>query len=188
MISFNLEVPLFVQCAFVEPRSQEAIFPDTAPYAFVVRWIGPAKDFPSVSRSCVGLIIRYVNGLQTYMCRVEVLQAQCVCRTTDGFVIAGRAVKSVSWQVSCEMKVTRVEQHADIKIAVLRGRKAMECHSELVKALGNNTLSYRTVARWTGKFQQGRVSTSDEQCSGRSVCVRTDLVRAIIEQLMDEDR
>ncbi|GFR26874.1 histone-lysine N-methyltransferase SETMAR [Trichonephila clavata] len=40
------------------------------------------------------------------------------------------------------MEVTRVEQCAYIKIAVLRGRNAMECHSELVEALGNNALSY----------------------------------------------
>ncbi|GFV46134.1 HTH_48 domain-containing protein [Trichonephila clavipes] len=65
------------------------------------------------------------------------------------------------------MEVTRVEQRTYIKIAVLRGRNGMECHSELVEALGNNALSYRTVARWIGKFQQGRVSTCDEQRSGR---------------------
>ncbi|GFU67033.1 uncharacterized protein TNCV_4968821 [Trichonephila clavipes] len=61
----------------------------------------------------------------------------------------------------------------------------MKCHSELVEAFGNNALPYRTVARWIGKFQQGRMSTSDEQRSGRSISVRTDLARAIIEQLMD---
>ncbi|GFT51833.1 uncharacterized protein TNCV_2659331 [Trichonephila clavipes] len=61
----------------------------------------------------------------------------------------------------------------------------MECQSKLVEALGNNALPYRTVARWIGKFLKGRVSTSDEQRSGRSVSVRTDLARAVIEQLMD---
>ncbi|GFT18159.1 HTH_48 domain-containing protein [Trichonephila clavipes] len=61
------------------------------------------------------------------------------------------------------MEVTRVEQRAYIKVAVLRGRNAMECHSKLGEVLGNNALPYRTVARWVGKFQQGRVSTSDEQ-------------------------
>ncbi|GFR03775.1 HTH_48 domain-containing protein [Trichonephila clavata] len=86
------------------------------------------------------------------------------------------------------MKVTRVEQRAFlIKIAVLRGRNEMECHSEFVEALANNALPYRTVARWVGKFQQGRVSTSDEQRSGRLLRVQTDLARAVIEQLMDED-
>ncbi|GFX36003.1 HTH_48 domain-containing protein [Trichonephila clavipes] len=53
--------------------------------------------------------------------------------------------------------------NAYIKIAVLRGRNAMECHSELVEALGNNALPYGTVAQWVEKFQQGRVSTTDEQ-------------------------
>ncbi|GFY00839.1 hypothetical protein TNCV_2142311 [Trichonephila clavipes] len=45
------------------------------------------------------------------------------------------------------MEVTRFEQRSYIKIAVLRGKIAMEYHSELVEAVGNNVLSYRTVAR-----------------------------------------
>ncbi|GFR28015.1 hypothetical protein TNCT_133991 [Trichonephila clavata] len=46
----------------------------------------------------------------------------------------------------------------------------MDCHNENVEALGNNALPYCTVARWVGKFQQGHVSTSDEQRrDGRSV-------------------
>ncbi|GFU70548.1 HTH_48 domain-containing protein [Trichonephila clavipes] len=61
------------------------------------------------------------------------------------------------------MEVTGVDQRAYIKIAILRGRNAMECHSELVEVLGNNVLPYRRVARWVEKFQQGHVSTSDEQ-------------------------
>ncbi|GFR22434.1 HTH_48 domain-containing protein [Trichonephila clavata] len=86
------------------------------------------------------------------------------------------------------MEVTRVEQRAYIKIAVLHGRNDMECHSKFVEAFGNNAQPYRTVARWVGKFQKGRVSTSDEQPSGRPLSVRTDLACAVIEQLMDEDR
>ncbi|GFX26541.1 HTH_48 domain-containing protein [Trichonephila clavipes] len=58
------------------------------------------------------------------------------------------------------MEVTRVEQRACIKIAVLRERNAMECHSELVEILGNNALPYRTVARWIGKFQRQPVMSS----------------------------
>ncbi|GFX99804.1 HTH_48 domain-containing protein [Trichonephila clavipes] len=83
------------------------------------------------------------------------------------------------------MEITRVEQRAYIKIDVLRERNAMECHSELVEALGNNALPYRTVARWIEKFQQGRVSTSDEQRTGRPVTVRTGSASAVIEQLMN---
>ncbi|GFR05009.1 HTH_48 domain-containing protein [Trichonephila clavata] len=70
------------------------------------------------------------------------------------------------------MEVTRVEQCACIKIAVLRGRNEMECHSEFVEALGNNALRYRTVAQWVGKSQQGHMSTSDEQRLGPSVWTR----------------
>ena len=33
-----------------------------------------------------------------------------------------------------------------MKIAVLRGRNAKECRSELTEALGNRALPYRTVA------------------------------------------
>ncbi|GFR25356.1 hypothetical protein TNCT_501021 [Trichonephila clavata] len=55
----------------------------------------------------------------------------------------------------------------------------------LWKPLG--ILPYHTVlAQWLRKFQQGRVSTSDEQRSGRPLSVRTDLAGAVIEQLMDE--
>ncbi|GFX18233.1 hypothetical protein TNCV_4305351 [Trichonephila clavipes] len=46
------------------------------------------------------------------------------------------------------MEVTRVEQRSYIKIAAIRGKNAVEYHSELVEVLGNNTLPYRTVARW----------------------------------------
>ncbi|GFV61367.1 HTH_48 domain-containing protein [Trichonephila clavipes] len=70
------------------------------------------------------------------------------------------------------MEVTRVEQCAYIKMTVLRGRNVMKCNSELAEALGNNALPYLAVARWVGKFQQGRVSTSDEQRSRRPVTVR----------------
>ena len=71
------------------------------------------------------------------------------------------------------MEVTRVKQLAYIKIVVLRERNAMECHSELQKAVRNNILPNRTVVRLTGKFQQGCVSAIDEQRSGRPVIVWT---------------
>ncbi|GFV92097.1 uncharacterized protein TNCV_1895331 [Trichonephila clavipes] len=83
------------------------------------------------------------------------------------------------------MEVTRVEQRSYIKIAVLGERNAMKSHSEIFETLGNNALPYRTVAQWIGKFQQGRVPTSDEQRSGRPVTVSTNLARAVIEQLVD---
>ncbi|GFV65045.1 uncharacterized protein TNCV_4670761 [Trichonephila clavipes] len=71
------------------------------------------------------------------------------------------------------MDVTRVEQRAYIKTAFLRERNTMKCHIELMEALGNNAIPYRTVARWIGKFLQGSVSTSDELRSGQPVSLRT---------------
>ncbi|GFW45180.1 HTH_48 domain-containing protein [Trichonephila clavipes] len=93
-------------------------------------------------RALMPLKIHPVEGLK----HIKSVEAQILLLggTTYGSVIAGsssaRAVKSVSWWVSCEMEVTRVEQRAYIKIAVLRGRNAMECHSELLESLGNNAL------------------------------------------------
>ena len=44
------------------------------------------------------------------------------------------------------MDVTRLGQHAYIKVAVLQRKIARECHSDLVKVVGNNALPYRTVS------------------------------------------
>ena len=64
------------------------------------------------------------------------------------------------------MEVTRLEQRSYVKIAVLRGRNAKECHSELKEALGNRALPYRIVARWTAAFQHGRVASADMHRKG----------------------
>ncbi|GFV03323.1 HTH_48 domain-containing protein [Trichonephila clavipes] len=84
------------------------------------------------------------------------------------------------------MEVILVEQRAYIKIAVLRGRNAMECHIELVEFLGNNALFYRTVARWVGTFQQGRVSTSDEQSGAANS--ETDGIQRLPHRCGDSSR
>ena len=41
-----------------------------------------------------------------------------------------------------EMEVTRQEQRSYVKITVLWGRNAKECHSELTEALGNRAIPY----------------------------------------------
>ena len=86
------------------------------------------------------------------------------------------------------MVVTRQEKRYDVKIAVLRGRNAKECHSEFTKALGNRALPYRTVARWAAAFQRGRVSSADLRRTGRPRTVRTDVARAVIAQCLEVDR
>jgi hypothetical protein len=47
------------------------------------------------------------------------------------------------------MDVTGVEQRTYVKIVVLRGRNTRDCHSELVKALANYALPYRTVLEFS---------------------------------------
>ena len=75
--------------------------------------------------------------------------------------------ESVRLQPLSEMEVTRHEQRSYVKIAVLRGRNAEGCHSELKEALGNLALPYRTVARWAAAFQRGRVASADMRRTGR---------------------
>ncbi|GFU11879.1 transposable element Tcb1 transposase [Trichonephila clavipes] len=87
----------------------------------------------------------------TNVCVSSGSYAAILCmQKTDGSVIFGssapRAEKSVS---ECRvMEVTLVDQRSYSKTAVLREKNAMEYHSELVEALGNNVLPYRTAARW----------------------------------------
>ena len=75
-----------------------------------------------------------------------------------------------------------------MKIAVLRDRKAKECHSELTEALDIRALPYRTVARWAAAFQRGRVASVDMRRTGRPRIVRTDVARAVIAQCLKDDR
>ena len=56
------------------------------------------------------------------------------------------------------MDVTRLEQRAYIKTAVLQGKNARESHRELVEAVRNNALPYKTVAKWGAAFQGGRAT------------------------------
>ena len=86
------------------------------------------------------------------------------------------------------MEVTRQEQRYHVKILVLRGRNAKECHSELTEALGNRALPYRTVTRWAAAFQRGRVASADMRRTGRPRTVRTDVARAVIAPCLEDDR
>ncbi|PSN29550.1 hypothetical protein C0J52_24118 [Blattella germanica] len=75
--------------------------------------------------------------------------------------------KSVGSLLMSSMKVSRLEQRAYIKIAVLRGQNARECHAQLLEAVGARALPYRTVARWVAAFESGREATKDKPRTGR---------------------
>ena len=86
------------------------------------------------------------------------------------------------------MEVTRQKQRSYVKIAVLWGRNAKECHPELTEALSNRALPHRTVTRWAAAFQRGRVASADLSRTGRPRTVRIDVVRAVIAQCLENDR
>ena len=86
------------------------------------------------------------------------------------------------------MEVTRQEQRSYVKIALLLGINAKECHSEFTEALGNRALPYRTVARWAAAFQRGRVVSADIRRTGRPRTVRTDVTRVVIAQCLEINR
>ena len=86
------------------------------------------------------------------------------------------------------MEVTRQEERSYVKIAVWRGINTKECHSELIEALGNRALQYRTVARWAAALQNGRVASADIRRTGRPRTVRTYVARAVIAQCLEDDR
>ena len=98
-----------------------------------------------------------------------------------------KRAESECLQPLSEMEVTR-QGRRYVKIAVLRGRNAKECHSKLTETLGNRALPYRTVARWAAAFQRGRVASADMRRTGRQRTVRTVVARAIIAQCSEDDR
>ena len=64
----------------------------------------------------------------------------CHCMETN--------VKSVVSQPACRMDMTQLEHHLYIKVTVLHGRNARECHTELVESVGNKAHSYQTPKKW----------------------------------------
>ena len=87
-----------------------------------------------------------------------------------------------------DIEVTRQEQRSYVNIAVLRGRNAKECHSELTEGLDNRALQQRTLARCAAAFQRGRVASADMRRTGRPRAVRPDVTRAVIAQCLEDDR
>ena len=86
------------------------------------------------------------------------------------------------------MEVTRQEQHSYVKIMMLRGRNAKECHSELTEASDNRALPYRTFAKWAAAFQRGRVASADLRRTGCPRTVRSNVMGAVIVHCLEDDR
>ena len=65
----------------------------------------------------------------------------------------GHASTLLLLQSHSEMEVFKVEQHLYLKIVILHGKSAWECHAELCEALGD-----RDITEWVQAFRNGRVS------------------------------
>ena len=81
----------------------------------------------------------------------------------------------------------REEQRAYCKIRGLLGKSASEIKSELYTVYGENTLPYRTVARWISYFKEGRSSVKDEACPGRAVSATSENDVATVQSIVQQD-
>ena len=107
---------------------------------------------------------------------------------TCSLTLKGEARIISTFAIFVRDEVTRQEQRSYVKIAVLWGRNAKECHLELREALGNRALPYRTIARWSAGFQCGRVASADMHQTGRPRTVHTNVAHAVIAPRLEDDR
>ena len=80
----------------------------------------------------------------------------------------------------------REEQRAYCEIRELLGKSAPENKSELDTVYGENTLPYRTVARWVSYFKEGR-SSKDKASPGRPVSATSDNDVATVQSIVQQD-
>ena len=78
----------------------------------------------------------------------------------------------------------REEQRAYCKIHGLLGKSASEFKSELDTVYRENTIPYRTVARWVSYFKEGRSSVKDEARPGRSVSATSENAVATVPSIV----
>ena len=69
----------------------------------------------------------------------------------------------------------------------MTGKSASEIKSELDTVYGENTLPYRTVARWVSYFIEGRSSVKDEAHQGRPVSATSENDVATIQSTVQQD-
>jgi histone-lysine N-methyltransferase SETMAR len=83
--------------------------------------------------------------------------------------------------------VTESETRAYIKIRVLLSATATDIHKDLVAACGAQAPSYRTVAKWTQRFREGRETTEDDPRTGRPSTAIDPKNVAAVRILVEED-
>ena len=81
----------------------------------------------------------------------------------------------------------REEQREYCKIRGLLGKSASEIKSELDTVYGENTLPYRTVARWVSYFKKSRSSAKDEAHPSRPVSATSENDVATVQSIVQQD-
>ena len=81
----------------------------------------------------------------------------------------------------------RVEQREYSKIRGLLCKSTSEIESELDTVYRENTLPYRTVARWVSFFKVGRSSVKDEAGLGRPVSATFENDVATVQSIVQQD-
>ena len=81
----------------------------------------------------------------------------------------------------------REEQRAYCKIRRLLGKSASEIKTDLDTVYGENTLPYRTVARWVSYFKEGISSVKDEAHPGKPVSATSENDVATDQSIVQQD-
>ena len=84
--------------------------------------------------------------------------------------------------MTLEKSKERIAKFADCWV-----KDASEIKSELDTVYGENTLPYRTVARWVSYFKEGRSSVKDEACPGRTVSATHEKDVATVQSIVQQD-
>jgi len=80
------------------------------------------------------------------------------------------------------------EQHACIKFCFKLRKTATECYEMLKTAFGEEAMGLSQTFQWFSRFKAGRISTDDDELSGRPVSSSTPEMIERVRQIIREDR
>ena len=80
------------------------------------------------------------------------------------------------------------EQHACIKFYFKLGKTATECYETLKAAFGEQAMGHSQTFQWFSRFKAGKISTDDDECSGRTVSSSRPEMIESVRQIIREDR
>ena len=79
------------------------------------------------------------------------------------------------------------EQRACIKFRFKLGKTATECYEMLKTAFGEQAMGHSQTFQWYSRFKAGRISTDDDEHSGRPVFSSMPEMIERVRQIIHED-